>query len=298
MRVVVTGSSGLIGTALTDVLEADGHEAVRLVRREPLTYDEVRWDPATGQLDPRLLGRVDAAVHLAGAGVGVHRWTESYKRLLWRSRIDSTTVLARTLAGLPDQPRVLLSASGVDYYDDLGGEPVDESGAPGAAFLSGLCQDWEAATSPAADAGIRVCHMRFAVVLSRRGGALGAMLPLFRLGLGGRLGAGDQYWTWIALADVLRAIRFLLARDDVAGPVNVASPNPAMNAEFTRVLGAALDRPAVLPVPAPALRLALGDYAEQVLCSRRVLPRRLLDAGFEFRYPTIDTAMSAALHGY
>lgn len=297
MRVVVTGSSGLIGTALTDVLEADGHEVVRLVRREPVTYDEVRWDPATGQLDPRLLGRVDAAVHLAGAGVGVRRWTGSYKRLLWRSRIDSTTVLARALAGLPDRPRVLLSASGVDYYDDLGGAPVDESGAPGTAFLSGLCQDWEAATAPAADAGIRVCLMRLAVVLSRRGGALGTMLPLFRLGLGGRLGDGGQYWTWVALADVLRAIRFLLARDDVAGPVNVASPNPATNAEFTRALGAALGRPALLPAPAPALRLALGEYADPIMCSRRVLPRRLLEAGFEFRYPTVDTAISAALRG-
>jgi uncharacterized protein (TIGR01777 family) len=298
MRVVVTGSSGMIGTALTDVLEADGHEVVRLVRREPLTYDEVRWDPAAGHLDPRLLGRVDAAVHLAGAGVGVHRWTESYKRLIWRSRIDSTTVLARTLAGLPDRPRVLLSASGVDYYDDLDGTPVDETGAPGAAFLSGLCQDWEAATAPAADAGIRVCRMRFAVVLSRRGGALGAMLPLFRLGLGGPLGGGDQYWTWVALADVLRAIGFLLARDDVVGPVNVAAPNPVTNAELTRVLGAALHRPAVLPAPAPALRLVLGEYADQVLRSRRVLPRRLLDAGFEFRYPTIETAVPAALRGY
>lgn len=298
MRVVVTGSSGLIGTALTDVLEADGHEVVRLVRREPLTYDEVRWDPASGRLDPRLLGRVDAAVHLAGAGVGVRRWTESYKRLMWRSRIDSTTVLARTLAALPDRPRVLLSASGVDYYDDLGGAPVDESGAPGAAFLSGLCQDWEAATTPAADAGIRVCRMRFAVVLSRRGGALAAMLPLFRLGLGGRLGDGSQYWTWVALADVLRAVRFLLARDDVAGPVNVAAPNAVTNAEFTRALGAAVGRPAVLPAPAPALRLALGEYADQILCSRRVLPRRLLDAGFEFRYPTVDAAISAALRGY
>lgn len=298
MRVVVTGSSGLIGTALTDVLEGDGHEVVRLVRREPLTYDEVRWDPVTGHLDPRLLGRVDAAVNLAGAGVGVRRWTDSYKRLMWRSRIDSTTVLARTLAGLPDRPRVLLSASGVDYYDDVRGEPVDETGAPGTAFLAGLCQDWEAATDPASDAGIRVCRLRFGVVLSRRGGALGAMLPLFRLGLGGRLGSGDQYWTWVALADVLRAVRFLLERDDVAGAVNVTSPEPVTNAEFTRVLGAALRRPALLPAPGPALRLALGEYADQVLGSRRVLPRRLLDAGFAFRYPTVDAALSAALRGY
>ncbi|MGH3380716.1 MAG: TIGR01777 family oxidoreductase, partial [Actinoallomurus sp.] len=268
------------------------------VRREPLTYDEVRWDPATGHLEPRSLGQVDAAVNLAGAGVGVHRWTDSYKRLMWRSRIDSTTVLARTLAGLPHRPRVLLTASGVDYYDDTGGEPVDESGAPGAAFLAGLCQDWEAATVPATEAGIRVCRLRFGVVLSRRGGALGAMLPLFRLGLGGRLGTGDQYWSWVALADLLRVVGFLLDRDGVVGPVNVTSPNPVTNAEFTRVLGAALRRPAVLPAPAPALRLALGEYADQILVSRRVLPRRLLDAGFAFRYPTIDTAVPAALHGY
>ncbi|MBO0828219.1 MAG: TIGR01777 family oxidoreductase [Streptosporangiales bacterium] len=298
MRVVVTGASGLIGMALTDVLEADGHEVVRLVRREPLTYDEVRWDPAAGRLDPRLLGRVDAAVNLAGAGVGARRWTDAYKRLMWRSRIDSTTVLARALAGLPDPPRVLLSASGVDYYADVGGEPVDESGPPGAAFLSGLCQDWEAATGPAADAGVRVCLLRFGVVLSGRGGALGAMLPLFRLGLGGRLGAGDQYWTWVALADVLRAARFLLRRDDVAGPVNVVAPEPVTNAELTYVLGAALRRPAVLPAPAAALRLALGEYADQILASRRVLPRRLLDAGFVFRCPAIEAAVAAALRGY
>lgn len=298
MRVVVTGSSGLIGTALTDVLEADGHEVVRLVRREPLTYDEVRWDPAAGRLDPRLLGRVDAAVNLAGAGVGVRRWTGAYKRLIWRSRIDATSVLAAALADLPDRPRVLLSASGVDYYDDAGGAPVDESGAPGAAFLAGLCHDWEAATGPAVDAGIRVCPLRLGVVLSRRGGALGTMLPLFRLGLGGRLGGGDQYWTWVALADVLRATRFLLERDDITGPVNVAAPEPVTNAELTRVLGAALRRPAVLPAPGAALRLALGEYADQILASRRVLPRRLLDAGFEFRYPTIEPAVAAALRGY
>lgn len=298
MRIALTGSSGLVGTALSDVLASDGHEVVRLVRREPRAYDEVRWDPATGSLDPRLLGPVDAAVNLAGAGVGNRRWTSSYKQVVKQSRVDVTTTLSNALADLDPRPLVLLSASGVDYYGDALARGVDESGGPGDTFLACLCREWETATAPAEQAGIRVCHLRLSVVLSGRGGVLGAMLPLFRLGLGGRLGPGTQYWSWIALADVVRAVRFLLRRDDLAGPVNVTSPAPATNAELTRALGVALHRPTPFPVPSLALRTVLGEYTDQMLASKRAIPRRLLGAGFEFRYPDVQGALEAAVRGY
>ncbi|MQA05889.1 MAG: TIGR01777 family protein [Streptosporangiales bacterium] len=296
MRIAVTGSSGLVGTALGHVLEADGHEVVRLVRRPPHAVEEVRWDPAAGELDLRELGPVDAAVNLAGAGIGDHRWSAAYKRTLVESRTAATGTLATALAGFDPPPRVLLSASGVGAYGPTT-RAVDEDEPRGTGFVPDMCRAWEAATEPARLAGVRVCHLRFGIVLSRRGGALAKLLPLFRLGLGGRLGSGEQYWSWVALADVVRAVRFLLDHE-LRGPVNVTSPYPVTNAEFTRALGATLRRPTPAVAPAFALRAALGEYAGEVLGSQQAVPRRLLDAGFRFRYPTVREALDAAVRGY
>lgn len=296
MRIVLTGSSGLIGTALGHVLEADGHDVVRLVRRPPRSEDEVRWNPAAGELDPAELGSVDAAVNLAGAGVGDRRWTSAYKRTLLESRVAATNTLVGVLTGLDQPPRILLSASGVGAYG-LTDRPVDERAPRGEGFVAEMCKAWEAATEPAQRAGVRVCQLRFGVVLSRRGGAVAKLLPLFRLGLGGRLGSGQQYWSWVALADVIRAVRFLFA-SELSGAVNVTAPHPVTNAEFTRSVGAALHRPTPTIAPAFALRAALGEYATEILGSQQVVPRRLLEAGFRFRYPTVGEALQAAVRGY
>lgn len=296
MRIALTGSSGLVGTALGHVLEADGHDVVRLVRRPPHAAEEVRWHPAAGELDLRELGYVDAAVNLAGAGIGDRRWSASYKRTLVESRTAATGTLATALAGLDRPPRALLSASGVGAYGPTT-RAVDEDEPPGTGFVPDMCRAWEAATEPARLAGVRVCRLRFGIVLSRRGGALAKLLPLFRLGLGGRLGSGEQYWSWVALADVIRAVRFLLDHE-LHGPVNVTAPHPVTNAEFTRALGATLRRPTPTVAPTFALRAALGEYAGEVLGSQQVVPRRLLDTGFRFRYPTVPEALTAALRGY
>ncbi|MFE2869597.1 TIGR01777 family oxidoreductase [Embleya sp. NPDC059259] len=295
MRIAVTGSSGLLGSALVRSLTADGHQVVRLVRRAPTEPDEVRWDPHAGTVDTAALGPVDAAVHLAGAGVGDKRWTAAYKRELHDSRVLGTAAVARALAGLKPTPRVLLSASGVGYYGDTGDREVDESFPAGSSFLAGLCVEWEAATAPAAEAGIRVVHLRTGLVLARSGGALGPMFPLVKAGLGGRLGSGRQYWSFISLADEIAAMRHALDHPDLAGPVNLTAPHPVTNAEVTKALGRALHRPTILPAPAFALRAVLGEFGAEILTGQRVLPRALLASGFTFTHPTITPAIAAAL---
>ena len=292
MRIAITGASGLIGSALVPALRQDGHSVLRLVRREPRGDDELRWDPARHELDPHALDDVDAVVHLSGAGIGDKRWTEAYKRELVDSRIDSTTTIAAALAAAAPRQRVLLSSSGVNWYGDTGDTPVDETVPPGTGFLAALVQAWEGATRPAEDAGLRVVHLRTAPVLAPSGGLLGPLRTLFAAGLGGRLGSGRQYMPWISLTDWVDAARFLLTADDIRGPVNLVAPDQVTNAEFTRALARTLHRPAVLPVPAFALRIALGDLADEgALISLRVVPRVLTDHGFTFHHRDVDEAL-------
>ncbi|WP_163506812.1 TIGR01777 family oxidoreductase [Fodinicola acaciae] len=293
MRVAVTGASGLIGSALVPVLVADGHEVVTLVRREPAA-GEVRWDPARRELDPEVFAEIDAVVHLAGAGVGDRRWSATYKKTLLDSRIDGTTAVAGALAAVAadGRERVLLSASAVGWYGDASDHEVDESSPRGGGFLADLVREWEASTGPAEDAGVRVAHLRSGLVCDRSGGLMRKLLPIFRLGAGGPMGSGRQCWPWITLPDELAAIRFLMTHREVSGAVNLVAPQPATNAEFATALGNALHRPAIVPAPAFALRLALGEFADEgVLIGQRVVPKVLLDAGFTFQHPRLDEAM-------
>ncbi|NGO67771.1 TIGR01777 family oxidoreductase [Streptomyces boncukensis] len=295
MRIAVTGSTGLIGSALTRSLRSEGHDVVRLVRRPAAAADEVEWSPKRQYVDTAGLAGCEAVVHLAGAGVGDHRWTAAYKRELRDSRVLGTAGLARALASLDAPPHTLLVGTAIGYYGDTGDRAVDESAGPGTGFLAELCQEWEAAAGPAQEAGIRTVFGRTGLVVARKGGAWGRLFPLFKLGLGGRLGNGRQYWSPIALHDHVAALRFLLEEDAPAGPVNLTGPEPVTNAEATAAMGRVLRRPTVCAVPAPALRVALGEFAGDVLGSQRVLPARLRQAGFTFAFPTVDDAIRAAL---
>ncbi|GAA0967768.1 TIGR01777 family oxidoreductase [Actinocorallia libanotica] len=295
MRAIISGASGLIGEALVARLCGEGFDVLRLVRRAPSRPDEAFWDPAAGEIDRAALEGADAVVHLAGAGVGDRPWTESYKRLIRDSRVRGTRLLAETLAGLKSPPSVLVSGSAIGFYGDTGAAETTESAPKGAGFLADLTADWEAASAPAAAAGIRVVLPRTGIVLSRRGGILGRTLPLFRLGAGGRLGDGRQWTSWISLRDEVGALRHLIG-SDLSGPVNLTAPSPVTNAEYTRELARVLRRPAVLPVPAPLLRLVLRDFADEgPLVSQRVLPVRLLESGFSFADPDLPAALKAAL---
>jgi uncharacterized protein len=297
MKVAITGSSGLIGTALRSALAADGHQVLRLVRRPAESADEISWNPAAGQLDPTRLEEVEAVVNLAGAGTGDHRWTRSYKRTIRDSRVSATTTLVNALVQLTEPPRVLVSQSGIDVYGTgHGSEVIDEDEPPGAgSFLAGVARDWEAAAAPAAAADIAVCHTRTGIVMTRLGGALAEMLPLFRLGVGGPLAGGEQYWSYVSLPDTIGALRFLIETHGCAGPYNVTAPEPVTNAEFTRVLAKALGRPAILPVPEFALRIGLGESADRAVNSLRVVPARLVEAGFEHQHPDAPSVIAAAL---
>jgi hypothetical protein len=296
MRIAITGSSGLIGTALRLRFAADRYQIVRIVRREAGPGD-VHWDPAAGELDPAALNEVDAVINLAGAGIGTHRWTAAYRRKIHDSRVAATTTLSRAIAAADNRPRVLLSASAVGWYGDTGDRITDEKGKPGSGFLADLCADWEAATEPARAAGTRVATLRSGLVLAPHGGMLGRLRPLFAFGAGGRMGTGRQYWPWISLLDELEAIRFLLDHD-IAGPVNLTGPEPVSNAEFTKTLGAILHRPTLLTVPAFALRLALGGFADEgVLISQRIVPTVLTDAGFTHTHRTLEQALRWATSG-
>jgi uncharacterized protein (TIGR01777 family) len=296
VRVVVTGASGLIGSALVRSLTADGHDVLRLVRRDPRAADEAQWDPARRRLDSAVLAGADAVVNLAGAGIGDHRWSDDYKRTVLASRVDATTTIATAVAARPvsDRPRVLLSASAVGFYGDTGENAVDESAPQGAGFLADVVRQWEQSTAPAAEAGVRVVTPRSGIVLAAGGGALGKVLPLFKLGLGGRLGSGQQWMSWVALPDEVAALRFVLEREDISGPVNVTAPEPVRNRDYTKAIARAVHRPALARVPPVALRAALGGFADEgVLVSQRVLPARLDDAGFAFTYVDVDAALAA-----
>jgi uncharacterized protein len=295
VRVVVSGSHGLIGSALLARLSNAGHEVVRLVRSGPAT-GQTAWDPETGQLDAGALAEVDAVVNLAGAGIGDHRWTDEYKRQILESRVRSTKLLAEAIAGQDPGPRVLLSASAIDYYGARDDEVLDEASPSGTSFLAGVCREWEAATAPAESAGARVVHFRTGIVLSRDGGALKKLLRLFKLGLGGRFGSGRQWMSWISIDDEVRAIEHLLA-SDVAGAVNLTAPSPVTNADFTKILGRVLDKPTVVPVPRFGPSLLVGREAAETLLytGQRVVPRVLQADGFQFTHPELEPALRAVL---
>jgi uncharacterized protein (TIGR01777 family) len=298
MRIVVAGASGFLGTWLTRWLAGGDHDVVRLVRRPASGPGEVSWDPADGRLDPAGLAGADAVVNLAGAGIGDHRWTSRYKTELRRSRVDTTSTLAATIAALPatDRPRALLNMSGISGYGHTGDRVVDEESPLGEGFLADVCRVWEAATRPAEAAGVRVVRLRTAPVLHREGGLLKPQLLPYRLGIAGRFGGGRQYVPWIALEDWLSAVAFLLHRDDVAGPVNMVSPTQVTNAEFTKAVGRAVHRPTIMPIPGLALRVVLGEFSVEVLGGSRAVPMVLTRAGFVFRYADLDEALRAALH--
>jgi uncharacterized protein len=300
MKVAISGSSGLIGTALTASLQADGHQVVRLVRRAPRAAAEVRWDPRAADAGNPVLTGVDACVHLAGAGVGNHRWTAAYKAEIRSSRVLATRALAAALAALSPRPSTFIVASAIGWYGDTHGASVTEQAPAGKAFLSRVVADWEAAAAPARDAGIRVAHLRSGLVLGSVGGVLGRLALPARLGVLPRFGDGRQVMSWISLTDEVRAIRFLLdgpGAADRSGSYNLTAPNAVTDSELTAALHAAFRRPDFpwLRVPAPLLRLGLGEMSAELLTSTRVLPKRLLDAGFEFDYPLISAALAAEL---
>ena len=301
MKVIVTGSTGLVGSALVRSLLSDGHEVTRLVRgdsqgfRAPGTA-AVHWDPERGEIDAGSLEGHDAAVHLAGENVGEGRWDEEKKRRIRESRMKGTSLLAGALAGLSAKPRVLVSASATGFYGDRGAEILREESASGEGFLSEVCREWEKATLQASHAGIRVVHLRIGVVLDGEGGALQKMLTPFKLGVGGKVGSGSQYMSWITLEDLIGVIRRAIEDESLRGPVNAVAPQPVTNAEFTKALGGVLGRPTFFAVPAFAARLAFGETADALLlASTRVEPARLKEAGYQFKHPEIEGALRSVL---
>ena len=288
MNVLISGATGLIGSALIPALETGGHRVIRLTR-SPRSNEDVGWDPAASEIDASHLEDLDAIVHLAGESIAEGRWTPQKKRRIMDSRTRGTRLLAETIADLFEPPKVLVSASAVGYYGDRGNELLREESGPGSDFLAEVCKAWEAAADPARKAGIRVVHPRFGLVLSTEGGALARTLPIFRLGGGGRIGSGRQYWSWVAIDDVVGAILHALTDNSVEGPVNVGSPNPLTNAEYTKILGQVLNRPTIFPLPAPMARLALGEVVDALLlASQRIEPAKLKETGYEFRYLELE----------
>lgn len=289
MRIAIAGSSGLIGTALVEDLRRDGHEVLRLVRRSATASSEIAWNPDSGSLQAELLKGCDAVINLAGAGVGDHRWTKSYKKQILDSRVKTTKLLAQACvdAGVP----TFINASAIGYYGDTGSTSVDESSPHGQGFLPEVVVAWEAAAEYARQHGVRVVHPRTGLVVSSQGGAWSRMVPLFKLGLGGRMGSGKQYWSFISLKDELSAIKFVLTNPEISGPVNFVAPHPATNAEITQAMSKVFRRPALAHVPAFALKLALGEFSQEVLGSTRVAPTVLTNAGFTFEHPDVFSAM-------
>lgn len=298
MKILVTGASGLIGSALIPFLTTGGHEVLRLVRQRNGNPSSVHWSPSQGEIDAQALEGLDAVIHLAGESIADGRWTEAKKNRILKSRTEGTLLLAKTLAQLKHKPALLISASAIGYYGDRDDEDLSEDSPPGDDFLADVCMQWEAACQPARDAGIRVINPRIGLVLSGKGGALEKMLMPFQLGLGGVLGRGQQYLSWIAIDDVIAAFLHLLAHPELSGPINLTAPEPLTNAEFTRTLGKVLLRPTILPVPAFSLRALMGEMADALLLSSaKVMPNRLLDSGFEFQYPDIVSALRHVLGG-
>ena len=289
-RIAITGASGLIGSALVGHLKSEGHTVQRLVRRATVAPDEIQWDPKTGYVDIEALRGVEAVIHLAGVGVGDKRWTKRYKSEILNSRLLGTTAIANAVAEV--KPQVFISASAIGWYGDSGNRAVVESDSVGNDFLAAVCREWEGAADLAGD--VRTVKLRTGLVLDPTGGALGRMLPIFRFGLGGKLGSGKQWWSWITLHDVVRAIIFALEHP-IAGPVNLTTPNPVTNQEFTAALARAMNRPALFPAPAIALKIALGGFSSEVLGSKKVMPNALSDAGFLWDYPHITNALTALI---
>ncbi|MHB8782326.1 MAG: TIGR01777 family oxidoreductase [Desulfobacteria bacterium] len=294
MRVAITGSTGLVGSAVVPALAESGYDVVRLLRRAPAPGEKaIRWDPERGVIDAAELEGLDAVIHLAGENVGSGRWTAARKAAIRDSRVNGTRLLCDALAGLARPPKTLVCASAIGYYGDRGEEVLTEESPPGAGFLPGVCREWEAASAAAARKGIRVVAMRIGMVLSPKGGALPRMLPLFRAGLGGVIGNGRQYVSWVAIDDLVGIVLHALRCEDLRGPVNAVAPRPVTNREFTEALGKALSRPTPLPVPAFALRLAVGgEMADALLlASAWVVPKRLLDTGYAFRFPELPATL-------
>ena len=296
MKVIaITGATGFVGSRLQDSLREDGCTPVPVVRSTPAD-GEMGWSIDEGSIDREALARCDAVVHLAGEPLVAIRWTEEKKRRILESRRDGTRLIASAMASIDDGPRVLVCASGVDYYGDRGDEIVDESSDPGTGFLSEVVQIWERSADPAREAGIRVVHTRFGLILDARGGVLAKMLPAFKMGVGGPIASGTQWFPWIAIDDAVRAIRFCLDRSEIRGPVNVVAPNAVTNGQFTEALGRALHRPTALKLPSFAVKLAMGEMgAETLLTGQRVHPQRFLDAGFVWHYPDLDSALAHLL---
>ena len=296
MRVLISGASGLIGRALTDRLRSAGDTVQTLVRRnQEQSEGEIAWDPDAGVLDSSRLDGVDAVVHLAGKPIA-SRWTEETKRAIRDSRVRGTKRLAEAVAQLPRRPKVFIAASAVGFYGSRGDEPLDETSAPGTGFLADVCQEWEEAAAPARDAGIRTVHLRTGLVLSRKGGLLARVLLAFKMGAGGIVGTGRQWLSWISLGDATAAIQYAIGAAELSGPVNLTAPQPVPNAEFARTLGKILGRPTLVPVPAFAVRLLLGEMGDElVLSGQKVMPRKLLASGFSFAHPDLESAIRWAL---
>ena len=298
MNVLITGSSGFIGSALSARLQAEGHRVVRLVRREPAPGSgEARWDPESGYIDAGALEGIDGAVHLAGENIANRRWNDAQKARIRDSRTRGTTLLANALARTSPTPRCLVNASAVGYYGDRGPEPLGEDEPPGTDFIAHATAEWEMATQPAADAGIRVAVMRLGMVFDPSGGPLKRMLPPFRMGVGGRLGSGRQYMSWLSLEDAVGAFVHALTADTLAGPVNVCAPQPVTNADFTRALGKALGRRAIFAIPRFVLRIVLGEMADAALFSTNMSSAKLVESGFDFRHTGIEATLREMLRG-
>ena len=295
MKVAVTGASGLIGKPLVAHLRSLGHDVYRLVRRAAASPDEISWNPESGFVDLEKLAGTDAVIHLAGAGVGDKRWTAEYKKEILDSRVKGTDTIAHAMASLDPKPAVLVSASAIGFYGDTGDRAVTETDPSGHGFLADVVVAWEAAANPASDAGIRVVHPRTGLVVASEGGAWGRMFPLFKAGVGGKLGSGKQYWSWISLRDEINALTYLMDNESMVGPVNLTGPTPQTNAEITKVMGTVLGRPTLLAVPSIALKTVLGEFSVEVLGSARVLPAVLEQKGFQFLDTTVESAIRQAL---
>jgi uncharacterized protein (TIGR01777 family) len=293
--VLITGASGFIGSHLCAFLSTAGHRVFKLVRRIPQRGDERRWDPAVGALSPEVFEGIDVVIHLAGSNIADKRWTTEVKQEIEQSRVRSTALLAQTISALPKPPELFITASGIGFYGDTGSAEVDESAAPGRGFLADVCKRWEEATNPLESTKVRVVKLRLGTVLNARGGALRKMLPAFSFGVGGTLGSGKQYMSWISIEDLLGIFEYTMYTEGISGPVNAVSPNPCTNKEFTRAMGKALGRPTILPVPERVLRLCFGEMAQDaLLASTRAVPKVLLNNGYSFVFPEVGPALAFA----